>query len=609
MKFKLPTSFSPSVSQNSSAAVSKLSGGLVITDEPYNVSYGSALEVKNLWFDNDTLCKRFGQRALGLDTEGILAMSHIPYMGKLIYHAGTSIRAYDIENGNETIVYPTESQAALTMQGGSFIEFGDYLYYKNGHEFIKINAQLEASPVTGSAPVIYINCDPGTGEGDKLQSPNRLGGRFIIKFSSEGETNSYKSPILGFNSSNIKARFNGNEVSVKSANPISGTITLSEAVTAGVNRLEIELQKVDLDSQNKIMKCTYIERFGSDNEVRLICAGNPDEKNCFYSSGTLDAEYWPEESYNLAGSSDEAITGFGKLYSSLILFKEHSVWSVDYQLSAELVSFPARPINQLIGCDCPKTIQCIDNSLIWLNKRYGVCSLFSTVLRDEKNVRVLSKNINGTYSKAGLLNENSLENATSLDWNGRYFLFCNSRAYMLDYSLTPITHAQEELSWWYFENIILHDWCIDAHTLYYIGKDEHVLCTPSYDFRDFGAGFPAYWRSPPMAMGSTSRLKTFFDIYLTTSAAKPSYVKLTYMTDSNTREDKTPVSCLAFSLIGFSLDTFSLFGAKMAKTFHRKIGACGAQFISFIFENNLPGSDLNILSYEFTYKRERDVFK
>jgi len=607
MRHKLPTGYSPSYQGSKTASVSSLSGGLVLTDEPYTVGYGRALEAKNVWFDNNGLCKRFGQRTIDNTSADILSLSHTPYQNHLIYHSGNELKAYDLDTKKERTIYPTGDFPPLTSEGGEFIEFGDFLYYKNGHEFISIDANLYATPVTGSAPTTYVNCNPTTGEGDKFQSPNRLGGRFIIRFTSDIETNIYKSPVKGFDITNIKVRLGGTELTVSAANAAAGTITLAEPVIAGVNDLEIELQKRDIASEAQIMKCTYIARYGSDNEVRLICAGNPDEKNKYYSSGTLDASYWPEESYNLAGSSDEAITGFGKYYGELILFKEHSIWSVSYDLTDALVSFPSRPINQMIGCDCPKTIQCIDNTLVWLSSTYGVCGLFSTVLQNEKNVRVLSQNINGTPVHTGLLSEYDLHLASSLDWNGRYFLFLNGRAYVLDYKVSAVTNSPENLSWWYFDNISLFDYAMHGNTLYYVGKDEHVLCTPTSDFRDFGKGFSSYWRSAPMSLGTSARLKTFFDLFLTMSASKQTYAKLSYQTDSRVRHDPTPVKCLAFSLAAFSLDTFSLFAVNHAKTFRRRIGLSGAQFISFIIENDIPGSDIGILSFEFTFKTDREM--
>lgn len=598
---KLNTNYQPSFSKKSSISVSNMFSGLVLSDEPYNLPYGSAQSAKNVWFENNMVKKRFGQRRVSKDIKNVSSIYENPYFDKIIYQSGTSLFSYDPESGENMLIYPKNGAVSLSGGNAHYLEFGDYLYYKNGYEFLKIDSELNVTPVSGFVPTTYINCNPSTGQGDKLQSPNALGGRCIIKYSSDSLAQTFTLPIKNFDRNTVIVRLSGEVQTISNVVSIDGTVTLSSAVTAGDNELEIEVTKKNAQAEKKILSAPIMTAFGGENEVSMICAGNSLEKNCYYFSGALDASYWPEDGYNFAGSSDEAITGFGKHYSGLILFKEKSVWDISYKVSDYKISFPARPVNHIMGCDCPKTIAAIDNTLVWTNSKYGVCALFSTALENEKNIRVISKNINGTLKNPGLFLEKDLKSAVCVNFSGRYMLFVNSHAYVLHYEMTPVSLSPEKLSWWYFDNVGIRSYCIFRNLLYFCEPKYGYLCTQTNDFRDFGKGFEAFWQSPPMTMGVSQRLKSFFDIYITQGASSPSYAKLKYITNRIKRTERSDIRGLCFSLSSFSLDSFCLKAFEFANTFHRTINAPDAQYLSIRFENDLPGSDMSIISYELTY--------
>ena len=48
---------------------------------------------------------------------------------------------------------------------------------------------------------------------------------------------------------------------------------------------------------------------------------------------------------------------------------------------------------------------------MWVSSTEGVCTLVSTNIEDERNVRIISRNIEGGYRIKGLLQEENLKNA------------------------------------------------------------------------------------------------------------------------------------------------------------------------------------------------------
>jgi hypothetical protein len=70
------------------------------------------------------------------------------------------------------------------------------------------------------------------------------------------------------------------------------------------------------------------------------------------------------------------------------------------------------------------SIQIIDNNVVFGNTETGLYILVSTVVKDERVVRPISGNINGTTLRPGLLSllKSDLQNASSLDDGGKYWL-------------------------------------------------------------------------------------------------------------------------------------------------------------------------------------------
>ncbi len=106
---------------------------------------------------------------------------------------------------------------------------------------------------------------------------------------------------------------------------------------------------------------------GGGNAVMWSAVGNP--------------LYFPTSAYALVGDPDEPLTAFGKQGDQLVLFKQHSMYGVEYvsnqAVTAEDIEqgisvdvtataqFPLTPLHAEIGCDLPQTVALLGNRLVW----------------------------------------------------------------------------------------------------------------------------------------------------------------------------------------------------------------------------------------------------
>ena len=133
------------------------------------------------------------------------------------------------------------------------------------------------------------------------------------------------------------------------------------------NTVEITYSKANQDALNAIMDCPYAIVYGGSQDVCIVLGGCEKQPNAFFWCGNdsvgMNEAYWPMSFYNLAGDSEDGITGFGKQYGTLVIFKEKSIGKSGYSIEdiddRDSISMTYTAINAKIGCDLPWTIQLI----------------------------------------------------------------------------------------------------------------------------------------------------------------------------------------------------------------------------------------------------------
>ncbi len=126
-------------------------------------------------------------------------------------------------------------------------------------------------------------------------------------------------------------------------------------------------------------------------------------------SAPADPLYFPATAYATLGDPDESLTAFGKQGELLVLFKEHSLYAVEYvrngtvtvdevqsgavtDITATAV-FPITPIHAEIGCDLPQTAALLGNRLVWACKNGTVYTLGTSGQLTQRAVTVISEPI------------------------------------------------------------------------------------------------------------------------------------------------------------------------------------------------------------------------
>lgn len=221
---------------------------------------------------------------------------------------------------------------------------------------------------------------------------------------------------------------------------------------------------------------------------RLFLCGNIDEneKSLVVWSDFENPLYFSENNYAYVGDKGQKTTGFGRQGASLIVFKEHQIYSCDYNLnnvsadelveqnvidlSSAVSNFTFKLIHSKIGCDCPKTIQLCFNKLLWATSEGKVYNLTERNQYSERNVVEVS----GAIEKS-LINEDMFS-AHSADWNGYYLLFIGNKVYAMDYnsyaymgiSTYSIKQSVDSLPPWYL-------WQLPYKVEAVYGDDENML--------------------------------------------------------------------------------------------------------------------------------------
>lgn len=209
----------------------------------------------------------------------------------------------------------------------------------------------------------------------------------------------------------------------------------------------------DWDSERtelcQMTQCTWFggERSGLSAGNRLFVTGNQNKPNILRWSAPNNPLFFPEHNYAYIGDANEKIQGLGKQGNLLIIFKEHSIYTMqyvagdddDYSFAKEsgvpfdtyTAKFPVTPISHTIGCDLPGSIRLVNNRLVWATKSGYVYMLTGVNQYSEQNIRVLSDNLDTLLKQD--LSENGSENAVSAaELDGYYVLLNGGKAYLLD---------------------------------------------------------------------------------------------------------------------------------------------------------------------------------
>lgn len=493
--------------------------------------------------DRGSITKRKGQKwtyDTTLGSGGISGAFGRLYKGQKVISWGTGLYT---QSGSSQ---PVQIFSGLSNSKGTFFAFGGLLYYINGTDFVQWNGAA-AQRVSGYVPTLTISRPP-SGGGSSYEAFNMLTPSFKDSFSADGAATAYQLSLSGLDATSITATVNGvtkTEGVDFTVNRTTGVVTFTSAPATGTNNVIIQAAKTISGYSTRVLKCRYAIDYGGENDTRMFLSGNPDYPNRIYRSGLVDASYWPDNTFQNVGTDFEAITGFAKQGEKLAIFKERSLFFCVYTNEGGTITFPTYPINSTVGCDMPGTIQIIDNNPVFGNTETGLYVLLRTSVKDESVVRPISGNINGTTLRNGLLDlpKSDLQNASSADAEGKYWLCVRNIAYVWDYKLGPFVNTgnlaldEERLPWFYYTNINASCWVQADQELYYGDRSTGNLVEFQDNYNDFGEPIESVWRSKLFNFGIPDYLKTITEVWFSTRSGSYSTVKIKFSDDNGVIEN------------------------------------------------------------------------
>ena len=621
-------------------------GGLNLKDLEFEQEVNQTPYMLNMMYRNGAFGKRYGQEIFNNFTFAGKIYATFYFAGQIIVHAGTKVYK---SNGTS---FTEISGATVTAAKGLFMVYAQKLYYLQNKKFYQYDGTTW-SQITPYVPDVLINCKPDGTKSDNLDEYNILGLQFAYIYNGDGTTKLYKSyDNLNIINTNVEPIVEIDGTTTTAFTRDGKNITFTTAPAAGnLNVRIIWTMKTTGNAaginteRNFLLTSKYYATFGGSNNARLFLAGCGKSK--YFYSASYDMTYFPENNWATIGNTEDDITGFGKQYNVLIVFKPkevYSIYSFTQTSSSTIIqedigteAFKSQLVNSSIGCDAPYTIQLINNQLTWLNSNVGICVLTSTSIVDERNIRAISRNVDRTnnFDVKGILDySEDLNTIQSVDYDNKYFLVFpqSGMCFMWDYEIAPyyVSNGREtstrSLDWYLFDNFYVGEFLkVDKELLYVCNKTTNnydrnlIKLNESFSDVNFNRktkvvdgvtitpntwAIESYYMTPFFQFGAVEYLKNVKNIYVQCRGDTASVIEMAYCTDEiNTREKDSESIRIGGRLYHlFQWSNFQWLVVSWAKVFRRKCNLKKIQMASFYFQNSEEDRDLSITHIGLQYQ-------
>ena len=408
-----------------------------------------------------------------------------------------------------------------------------------------------------------------------------------------------------------------NEGTDYSVDLAAGIVTFTEAppVTNPPtnNTVEITYSKDNPEARSAVMDCPYLISYGSGVQLCLVAGGCAAQPNAVFWTGAaqygLEASYWPVSHYNLVGDTIDRVTGFGKQYDQLIVFKGRSIGKLNMSVESvngrDVMSLTYENVNPRIGCDLPYSIQTVENNLVFATTggggESGIYRVQSASAAYENNVQRLSRKIDGSNEKPGLLYDLRVAGqgpVFSHDDGKRYWLSVNGHVWLWDYSIS----AASDPAWFRFSGFTGAMWFQACGVTYHLNASGRVTRLGGY-LADYGGAIRKVYAFPTRNFGSYDRLKDALTVIFSSRGESPQNTELTYRNDYETRKDRVNLAAEGYDrLLERDLSERDLSVPLNAATFRREPMCKNIRHFSMTLENNEAGKDLCVLTAAIQYR-------
>jgi hypothetical protein len=289
------------------------------------------------------------------------------------------------------------------------------------------------------------------------------------------------------------------------------------------NRLKVTYRKENQEAMEAILSCKYAAGFGGSDAVAVVLGGCEAQPNAVFWSGNgssgVDPTYFPMDQYNLCGAYQDPVTGFGKQQSALIIFQEHHVSRASYSITEiserKYIDLTLSTIHSEKGCDRPWTMAVCGNNLVWLNSHYGALYLSDTSAAYENNVLGISKNVDGSDQRPGLLQSlKNTEGAAVCTDGDRYYVFLGDELYIWDYSLGTVSEGIYSLSWTRHRGFDLRAVQSSGRIIWGLNAYGRLSRFSDSLDTDFGEKISCYYTTPTQTFGGYYRKRDVTEVIL-----------------------------------------------------------------------------------------------
>lgn len=617
----------------------QLDGGLNLRDLEYKIDDTQSPDMLNMWNRDGVLSKRWGQSLVDLYTTtdttstaytsvtlGAIYSISPEFENYVAVHSGTKLYKWDTANN-----VMTDLGVSVAASASVFLEFNSLLYHLDGTEIRQISSAYSCTTVVPYVPTVFINCKPNLSESDANEDFNLIGAGFKVWYDGDGASTAYTLPVAVLDSTAVSITVDGVALAENTkftVNRTAGTINFAAgssphgapAATAP-NNVVITAYKTVTGSKAKIAGCNVAIAFGGESTdiaggTRAFLMKNASYPRTYWYSALGNAQgpgmtYFPDTQYEELIQNNEAITAAGKQSGELIIFKKNSIFAISYNFDGQDVYYPVREFNSSIGCDMPKSVQLIDNNLVFGNTKYGVMMVISTTGTAEENIKPVSGNINGTKLKPGLLQETAanLLHATAIDYDRKYWLRTGDKVWLWDYGVSPFygysnyEKAQRRLAWYKFDNINASAWYGNATSLFYAYSTASIkrIVRFSNNFADFGEAIIAYWRSKAFDFKMPDELKTITKIWPSIRVDTSSSVLMEVSNEKKETVFSKELVVSNFSWNGANWATMSWNVQKYAKPFKTKPKMKKVVYCQIKFSNDENFRDMGVTDLVIEY--------
>ena len=423
-------------------------GGVILPQNGMTIENGKCEGICNFDILPDRIKTRCfqGTAAEGFNAEGTLhgALDET-FCDRLVFHVGQCLYSYDSQSDNVQLIYDAMPDAKSLL-----CPFMSRLYiYCNTHIYSLGDDFILKEEFDIPAPVIYENAFPSTLQKDKkTDNPYNLAApRITVKYVSS-ISKSFLLPQRLDTSRPVEIYIDG-EPCKKSICEISeDVIRINDDYSYDNNRyvtvVYYLLDLADAGYEDFISGCNVVTAFGGDTNggTRIFFTGNPNKKGYYCKCSLQNPLQVNDDEFEIIGDGNENITAVKKMYGDLIMFTQGSVFRMGYNLTQDGSYFAVKEISSETGCDCPGSVQLIDNRVVFASSKKGIYIIDSATDTGEHNIKPVSGNVL-KGDGVGLLDNDAelLKNACSVDFDRKYFLFVGGRAYIWDYDMTPFRES------------------------------------------------------------------------------------------------------------------------------------------------------------------------